>query len=202
VANNPRSTEEKETSAVANMETALLEFKEGRPYLALIGQTFNAWGIVDVSGDSRTHIAVKNLPPEILAKTGATSAPEIVAIERKLVLAQTKGFHDIPRSDAFELLETLRDNLMTQVEEMRERGEGMFADQKIENAADAKWLRSDLKELEREYIDYWRSDLKEFRETTLPEALIEYWNRRVNAAEAELEDAKRGKQRAIARITK
>jgi len=184
------------------METALLEFKEGRPYLALIGQTFNAWGIVDVSGDSRTHIAVKNLPPEILAKTGATSAPEIVAIERKLVLAQTKGFHDIPRSDAFELLETLRDNLMTQVEEMRERGEGMFADQKIENAADAKWLRSDLKELEREYIDYWRSDLKEFRETTLPEALIEYWNRRVNAAEAELEDAKRGKQRAIARITK
>ena len=179
-----------------------MQFKEGKPYLALIGQTLDAWGVVDVYGDTRTHIAVKNIPPEILARTGATTAPEIVAIERKLVLAHTKGFHVLPRDDAFELLDTLRDNLMTQVEEMKERGESMFADREMETAADAKWLRADLKEVEKEFRDYWRDDLKEFRDKTLPQALVDYWDTRHDQAQYEMERAKQSKQRAIDKMHK
>ncbi len=179
-----------------------MQFKEGKPYLALVGQTFDAWGIVDVFGDTRTHIAVKNVPAEILAKTGATTAPEIVAIERKLVLAHTKDFRDLPRDEAFELLDTLRDNLMTQVEEMHERAEGMVEDHKMWEGADAKWLRDDAKELEKEFRDYWRDELKEFREKILPEALVDYWDARRDEAEAEAERAKQAKQRAMDKMRK
>lgn len=198
----PSPLEKSEVEAVAKITASAMQFKEGKPYLALVGQTFDAWGIVDVSGDTRTHIAVKSIPAAILAKTGATAAPEIVAIERKLVLAHTKGFHDLPRDEAFELLDTLRDNLMSQMEDMKERGEAMFAEREMETAADAKWLRDDLKELEREFRDYWRDDLKEFREKTLPEAMVDYWDTRRDEAEAEMEYAKQAKQRAMDKIRK
>ena len=63
-----------------------LQFKEGKPYLALIGQTFDVWGVVDVVGDTRSHVAVKDVPAAILKRTGAANFDNIVAFDRKIVL--------------------------------------------------------------------------------------------------------------------
>lgn len=76
----------------AKMSHEPLKFKEGKPYLALIGQTFDVWGVVDVVGDTRSHFAVKELPTAILKRIGLTSLDEPAAIERKIVLTHTKGF--------------------------------------------------------------------------------------------------------------
>jgi len=78
----------------------------------------------------------------------------------------------------------------------------MFEDREMETAADAKWLRADLKEVEKEFRDYWRDDLKEFRDKTLPQALVDYWDTRRDAAEYEMERAKQSKQRAIDKMRK
>jgi len=76
-----------------------LKFKEGKPYLALIGQTFDVWGVVDVVGDTRSHIAVKELPAAILKRIGLASLDEVAAIERKIVLTHVKGFQELPQGN-------------------------------------------------------------------------------------------------------
>lgn len=77
-----------------------LKFKEVKPYLALIGQTFDVWGVVDVVGDTRSHIAVKDLPAAILKRIALAGLDEVAAIERKIVLSHTKGFQELPHEDA------------------------------------------------------------------------------------------------------
>src|SRR5208283_890912 len=105
-----------------------LKFKEGKPYLALIGQTFDVWGVVDVIGDTRSHIAVKELPAAILERIGLTSLDEVAAIERKIVLTHTKGFQELPRDGALSLINILSENLASYNEEMKERLDNAIQD--------------------------------------------------------------------------
>jgi hypothetical protein len=175
-----------------------LQFKEGKPYLALIGQTFDVWGVVDVAGDTRSHVAVKDVPAAILKRAGVAKFGDIVAFDRKIVLTHTKGFHELPREEAFDIINTLSENLMSYVVEMKDR---------LENAAqdytdDAKGLREFLRDAKKEYTDYWSEDLSRFRDEVLPQALVDYWERQRDEAQWAAQRAEQARIRAMAKIRK
>jgi hypothetical protein len=141
-----------------------LKFKEGKPYLALIGQTFDVWGVVDVVGDTRSHIAVKELPAAILKRIALTGLDECAAIERKIVLTHTKGFQELPREDALNLMTILSDNLASYNEEMKERLNNATQDYDD----DARGLREFLRDVKKEYAEYWAEEINKFRNELLP----------------------------------
>jgi hypothetical protein len=175
-----------------------LQFKEGKPYLALIGQTFDVWGVVDVIGDTRSNIAVKDVPAAILKRSGAANFDNIVAFDRKIVLTHTKGFHELPREEAFDIINTLSENLMSYVDDMKDR---------LENAAqdysdDAKGLREFLRDTKKEFTGYWPEDLSRFRDEVLPQALVDYWERQRDEAQWVAERAEQARIRALAKIRK
>ncbi len=173
----------RDATAIARKNTAKvshepLQLKEGKPYLALIGQTFDVWGVVDVIGDTRSHIAVKDVPAAIIKRTGMANFDGIAAFDRKLVLAHTKGFHELPRKEAFDAINTLGENLMEYVDEMKERLDAAAQDAED----DPKWLRKTLRDTKNEFTEYWTEDLHRFRSEVLPEASMEYRERRAVAA--------------------
>lgn len=151
----------------AQVSDGSLKFREGNPYLALIGQTFDAWGVVDVVGDTRSHIAVKELPAAILKRIGLTRLDEVAAIERKIVLTHTKGFQELPRDDALSLINILSENLASYNEEMKERLDNAIQDY----ANDARGLREFLRDTKKEYAEYWAKEINQFRNDVLPQAV-------------------------------
>jgi DNA-directed RNA polymerase subunit F len=181
----------------AKLSHETLQFKEGRPYLALIGQTFDIWGVVDVVGETRSHIAVKNVSEVILKRAGVENISD-VAFDRKLILTHTKGFHDLPREEALEVINTLNEDLMSYVDDMKERLENALQD--YDN--DAKGLREFLRDTEKEYREYWAEDLARFRGEVLPQALVEYWETQRDEHELAAQMAEQARLRAIAKIRK
>jgi hypothetical protein len=175
-----------------------LKFKEGKPYLALIGQTFDVWGVVDVVGDTRSHIAVKELPAAILKRIALTGLDEVAAIERKIVLTHTKGFQELPREDALNLITILSDNLTSYNEEMKERLDN--ATQDYDN--DARGLREFLRDLKKEYAEYWAEEINKFRNELLPQAAADYWECQRDESKGTAELAERARVRALAKIRK
>lgn len=175
-----------------------LQFKEGKPYLALIGQTFDVWGVVDVVGDTRSHVAVKDVPAAILKRTGAANFDNIVAFDRKIVLTHTKGFHELPREEALDIINTLSENLMSYVDDMKERLEDAAQDY----ADDAKGLREILRDTKKEFASYWSEDLSRFTDELLPQALVDYWERQRDEAQWAAERAEQARIRALAKIRK
>jgi hypothetical protein len=175
-----------------------MQFKEGKPYLALIGQTFDVWGIVDVVGDTRSHIAVKDVPEAILKRTSAANIDGIVAFDRKIVLTHTKGFHELPREDALDIINTLGENLMTYVDEMKER----LDDAAHDEDDDPKWLRETLREAKKEFAGYWSEDFSSFRSEVLPQALVDYWEDKRDEAQHAAEQAEHARVRALAKLRK
>jgi hypothetical protein len=175
-----------------------LQFKEGKPYLALIGQTFDVWGVVDVVGDTRSHIAVKDVPAEILKRTGATNFDDVAAFDRKIVLTNTKGFHDLPREEAFDVINTLSENLMSYVDDMKERLE----DAEQDYTDDAKGLRELLRDTKKEFMDYWSEDLNRFRDEVLPQTVVDYWERQRDEAQLAAERAEQARVRALTKVRK
>ena len=110
-------------------------------------------------------------------ETGVANFDGIAAIDRKLILAHTKAFHELPREEAFDVINTLGENLMTYVDEMKER---------IDNAArdeddDPKLLRETLTDTKKEFTEYWAEDLNRFRSEVLPQALADYREQRAVA---------------------
>lgn len=182
----------------ARISNESLQFKEGKPYLALIGQTFDVWGVVDVVGDTRTHIAVKDVPAEILKRTGAANVDDIVAFDRKLVLTDTKGFHDLPREEAINIINSLREDLIAYIDEMKER----LTFVEHANADDAKGLREDLRQTEKEFSNYWLEGLTRFRNEDLPQALVDYWERQRDEATWAAEKAEQARIRALGKLRK
>ena len=169
-----------------------LKFNEGKPYLALIGQTFDVWGVVDVVGDTRSHIAVKELPGATLKRIGLTGLDEVAAIERKIVLTHTKGFHELPRGDALNLITVLSDNLTSYNEEMKERLDNAIQDYDD----DARGLRKFLRDIKNEYAEYWVEEINKFRNELLPQAVADYWERQRDESKATAELAERARVRA------
>ncbi len=161
---------DEENSPAANMTPASMKFEERKPYFALLGRTFEVWGVVEVSGDSKTHIAVRNVPAEILKLTGMTTAPEVVAIERKLVLAHTKPFPGFPRDEAIDSLKTLGENLTESVKEMQERLNSAIEDMVQSGDVDKAYLRAMMRDTEKEFRGYWRDELKDYRDSGLRDA--------------------------------
>ena len=149
------------------------EVQRGKAYLALIGQTFDVWGVVDVVGDTRSHIGVKELPAAILKRIGLTGLDEVAAIERKLVLTHTKGFQELPRDDALSLINILSENLASYNEEMKERLDNAIQDYDD----DAKGLREFLRDTKKEYAEYWAEEIHKFRNELLPQEVANYWER-------------------------
>jgi hypothetical protein len=127
-----------------------------KPYFALIGQAFDVWGVVEVSSDTRSHITAKELPPEIAEKAEFASSGASTEIDKKFVLAHTKGFQELPESEALELINTLKENLNSNLEEMNERNENARTDY---YADDPKGLRQSLRETKAEFGEYWRDEL-------------------------------------------
>lgn len=168
----------RDATAIAPKNTAKvsyepLQFNEGKPYLALIGHTFDVWGVVDVIGDTHSHIAVKDVPAAILKRNRMANFDGIAAFERKLILAHTKGFDELPREEAFDVINTLGENLMTYVGEMKERLDDAARDEDD----DPKWLRETLRDTKKEFTEYWAEDLNRFRSEVLPQALADYYER-------------------------
>ena len=182
----------------AKVSNEPLKFKEGKPYLALIGRTFDVWGVADVVGDKRSHIAVKELSTEIRKRIGFASLDEVAAIERKIVLTHTKGFHELPREHALTLITILSENLASYNKEMIERLENATTDYDD----DARGLREFLRETKKEYAEYWIEEIKKFRNTILPEAVAEYLEIQRDELKGTVELAGRARVRALAKIRK
>ncbi len=175
-----------------------LQFKEGRPYLALIGQFFDVWGIVDVVGDTRSHIAAKDVPVAILKRASIDNFDSIVAFDRKLVLTHTKGFHELAREDTFDAINVLSDNLTSYVDEMKDRLDSAAQDYND----DSRGLREFLRETKREFKDYWSEDLSRFRDEILPQALVDHWGRQRDEAQWATEKSERARIRALTKLRK
>lgn len=181
----------------AKVSEGRLKFKEGKSYLALIGQIFDVWGIADVIGETRSHIAVKDLPAAIVKRTGAPTIDEIVAIDRKLVLADTKGFHDLPREEAFRLLDELGETLMSYV---KDAAEGPLAS--LDYGDDPKVIQEELRDAKKWARDLWRDELKEFSDITLPTFAANYWEDKRDEAQWTAATAEEKRLHASAKIRK
>ena len=113
-------------------------------------------------------------------------------------LTHTKRFHELPREESFDLINTLSENLMSYVDDMKERLEDAAQDY----ADDAKGLREMLRDTKKEFASYWSEDLSWFTDELLPQALVDYWERQRDEAQWAAERAEQARIRALAKIRK
>ncbi|MFZ0494751.1 MAG: hypothetical protein WBD78_03885 [Methylocella sp.] len=113
-------------------------------------------------------------------------------------LTHTKRFHELPREESFDLINTLSENLMSYVDDMKERLEDAAQDY----ADDAKGLREMLRDTKKEFASYWSEDLSRFTDELLPQALVDYWERQRDEAQWAAERAEQARIRALAKIRK
>lgn len=169
-----------------------MKLTEVKPYLALIGRQFDVWGIVEVVGRNKTHVAAKNIPKSVLTKIGLASVSEPAAIEKKLLLASTKGFEDVPLQFISEAIEDLRDNLISISEDVEERDKAAMT----EYADDPKIAREEIRDNHTtDLLDFWREEISEFKATRLPQCRADYAEHLDDEAEQMKAEAERARKR-------